>query len=360
MFKIHVKMKHKIKSTALLFFCIFGFLSCVQQPKKLTEKDMSAYLLVYFKEYGHHLYMALSSDGYTFTDVNNGDPVIRGDTIALQKGIRDPYIYRGPDNAFYLAMTDLHIYAQEEGYRETQWEREGYGWGNNRALVLMKSFDLINWTRANMRIDIAFPELEEISCAWAPGIIFDEEEGKIMVYFTMRVRNAPQRGGTVYIYLNDDFNQFLSPPKPLFESDSVRYIDSDITKIDNKFHMFIATSHGGRRTGIKQVISNHINRDYEYIPQFCDPEPGNCEGPNLWKRIGEDKWVLMYDVYSARPNNMGFSETSDFVNFTDLGHFNAGVMKTTNFTSPKHGAVIHLTAKEANRLAAHWGLNMRF
>ena len=55
---------------------------------------------------------------------------------------------RGPDGAFYLAMTDLHIYAREAGYRETQWERDGekYGWGNNRALVLMRSTDLIHWT----------------------------------------------------------------------------------------------------------------------------------------------------------------------------------------------------------------------
>jgi hypothetical protein len=32
------------------------------------------------------------------------------------------------------------------------------------------------------------------------------------------------------------------------------------------------------------------------------------------------------------------------------------VMKTTNFSSPKHGAVMSLTAAEAKRLADHWGL----
>ena len=32
-------------------------------------------------------------------------------------------------------MTDLHIYAQRDGYRDTEWERDGkeYGWGNNRG-----------------------------------------------------------------------------------------------------------------------------------------------------------------------------------------------------------------------------------
>jgi len=40
----------------------------------------------------------------------------------------------------------------------------------------------------------------------------------------------------------------------------------------------------------------------------------------------------MYDVYGARPNNMGFSETTDFATYKNIGHFNEGVMKTT--TSP--------------------------
>ena len=165
-----------------------------------SEKDMAAYLMVYFKDDTHSLYMALSPDGYSFTDVNNGQPVIAGDSIALQRGIRDPHIMRGPDGAFYLAMTDLHIYAREAGYRETQWERDGekYGWGNNRALVLMRSTDLIHWTRSNVRLDTAFPGYEEIGCAWAPETIYDKTEGKLMIYFTMRFGNG--RNKLYYAY----------------------------------------------------------------------------------------------------------------------------------------------------------------
>jgi hypothetical protein len=62
----------------------------------------------------------------------------------------------------------------------------------------------------------------------------------------------------------------------------------------------------------------------------------------------------MYDVYGARPNNMGFSETTDFVTYRDLGHFNEGVMKGTNFVRPKHGAVTHVTTSELNAIATHW------
>ena len=77
-------------------------------------KGNGAYLFTYFKDDTHSLYFAVSDDGYTFTDVNNGQPIIAGDTIAEQKGIRDPHIYRAPDGTFYIAMTDLHIFCPAE------------------------------------------------------------------------------------------------------------------------------------------------------------------------------------------------------------------------------------------------------
>jgi len=187
-----------------------------KKNKRLTEKDMRGYLMVYFKDETHGLYMALSEDGYTFTDINNGNPIIAGDTVALQKGIRDPHIMRGPDNAFYLAMTDLHIYARKEGIRNTDWERDGeeYGWGNNRSIILMKSYDLIKWTISNFRMDLAFPELEDIGCVWAPETIYDEEAGKLMVYYTMRLKNELNR--LYYSYVDDDFTRLVTAPRLLF------------------------------------------------------------------------------------------------------------------------------------------------
>jgi len=317
-----------------------------------TEKDMSAYLLVYFKDDTHSLYMALSSDGYTFTDINNGKPVIAGDSIAMQKGIRDPYIMRGPDGLFYLAMTDLHIFARKMGYRETEWERDGdkYAWGNNRGFVLMKSKDLIHWSRTNLRVDTSFPGYEEIGCSWAPELIYDKEKGKIMMYFTMRFGNGTNK--LYYTYLNDTFTKMETEPELLFEYPDKTCIDGDITQVGDKFHLFYVMHDNG--AGIKQAISEKINSGYIYAPEWIDPEPRACEAPNVWKRIGEDKWVLMYDIYGIKPHNFGFSETTDFVNFIDIGRFNEEVMKTTNFTSPKHGAVIHLTKREAKRLMNFW------
>ena len=353
----------KSMRTLLIFTTTLSFFvnqtSAQKKSRIPKEKDMSAYLLVYFKDDTHGLYMALSSDGYSFTDVNNAKPVIAGDTIALQKGIRDPHIMRGPDGAFYLAMTDLHIFAKKAGYRETEWERDGqeFGWGNNRSLVLMRSNDLINWSRTILRVDQAFPGLEEIGCAWAPETIYDAKKKKLMLYFTVRFKNGKNK--LYYTYMNDAFTKMETAPKLLFEyPKDLSYIDGDITKVGKKYHLFYVAHDSG--AGIKQAVSDSINSGYKYDAKWYDPEPKACEAPNVWKRIGTNKYVLMYDSYGIDPHNFGFSETSDFINFKNLGHFNEGVMKSTNFTSPKHGAIIHLTKKEAERLALYWGLKMKF
>ncbi|MDX8338919.1 glycoside hydrolase family 43 protein [Draconibacterium sp. IB214405] len=351
------KTIHRILALMLLVPLSF----CTPKSTGSDQKTMEANLLAYFKDDTHSLHFALSADGYTFTDVNNGEPVIAGDTIASQKGIRDPHITRGGDGAFYVAMTDLHLFAKQLGYRETTWERpqEEYDWGNNRGFVLMKSFDLIHWTHSNFLFDEAFENLKNIGCAWAPQTIYDPLQEKMMIYFTMRIGHGLTK--MYYAYTDDDFTQLITEPKLLFEypDENIQVLDADISEMpDGRYcMMYVAQENPG---GIKMAVSDSINAAYKYFPEWIDQEPGACEAPNVWKRIGSDKWVLMYDIFSIQPHNFGFVETADFIDFTNLGHFNEGVMKTTNFTSPKHGSVIQLTKKEALELAEHWNMDFKF
>lgn len=348
----------------LLYFIgiLLVTISCTQETNKsgLTEKDMGAYLFTYFTDPTHSLFMGVSRDGYSFTAVNNGDPIVAGDTIASQGGIRDPHIQRGPDGAFYLAMTDLHIFGRDKGYRDTEWERPGelFDWGNNRGFVLMKSFDLINWTRSNVYIDELFPELGDIGCAWAPQTIYDPVEDKMMLYFTMRLGRGKTK--LYYAYTDNDYTKLVSEPKILFEypNPDIQILDADITAMpDGRYcMMYVAQEANG---GVKMAISDKINEGYVYQPELVDFERGACEAPNVWKRIGEDKWVLMYDVFSIQPHNFGFAETSDFENFINLGRFNEGEMKITNAISPKHGSIIQITSEEADRLEQYWEANAR-
>jgi hypothetical protein len=318
---------------------------------KFNEKDAAGYLLVYFKDVNQSAYLAISTDGYNFTDINGGQPLFIGSQLAEQKGVRDPHITRGPDGAFYLAMTDLHIFGQRAGFRDSAWERPAakYGWGNNRAIVLMKSFDLIHWTHSDFRVDKAFPELGDIDCSWAPETIYDPQMKKMMVYFTIRYNNKDAH--LYYSYANDDFTKLETIPKRITE---IGGIDGDITKVEDQYQLFYV---GNAR--ILHSVSNKINEGFKTEGKRIDPETVSTEAPNVFKRIGSNIYVLMYDVYGLRPSNMGFSETTDFVTFKNLGHFNEGVMKATNFTSPKHGAVTYLTKKELKVIAHYWKVNIK-
>ena len=343
----------------ILACCLFTLGSHARQ---LREKDMGAYLFTYFSDPTHSLFMAVSYDGYTFTAVNNGQPIIAGDSIAEQHGIRDPHIYRAPNGKFYIAMTDLHVFGRQKGIRTTQWERpDRYGWGNNRGLVLMASDDLIHWTHHVARIDRLFPEhFGEIGCAWAPQTIWDPQVGKPMVYFTIR-QQAGGRTKLYYSYADEAFTTLETEPQLLFEypDSTIQVLDADICPMpDGRYFMtYVSQENPG---GIKYMISDRINHFDDYHAEQIDAERSGCEAPNVWKRIGENKWVVMYDIYSVNPHNFGFVETTDFKTFTPLGRFGEGKMKLTTgrsdqqFVSPKHGSVIHITKAEAKRLENYW------
>jgi hypothetical protein len=322
-----------------------------ENARPLEEKDFTGYVMVYFKDQTQSAYMAVSRDGYTFTDLNNGQPIFDGAKLAEQKGVRDPHIARGQDGGFYLVMTDLHIFGQRAGFRDTRWQRpeEKYGWGNNRAIVLMKSFDLINWMHSDFRVDTAFPELGDIDCSWAPQTIYDEAKDKMMVYFTIRYNN---KNANIYCsYANDDFTKLETIPAMIPD---IGGIDADITKVGDKYQMHYVSD-----AKVFHAVSGQIDKGYMAETRRIDPEKVSTEAPNVFKRLGTDTYVLMYDVYGARPNNMGFSETTDFITYKDIGHFNEGVMKGTNFSRPKHGAVTYLKLDELKAAAEHWKIQLQ-
>lgn len=319
-----------------------------------ADADKKAYLMVYHKDEDHGLHMAISYDGRQFRALNDDAPVIAGDTIAGQKGIRDPHIYRGPDGAFYMTMTDLHIYAKREGKRKTQWDRpaEIYGWGNNRGIVMMKSWDLIHWSHHAVAFDKLFTAWKEIGCAWAPATIYDDTEGKYMIYLTMRQKNEPNK--LYYSYVNEAFDSIETEPTLLFAypNEKISAIDGDITKIGNKYRLMYV-SHDGE-AGIKQAVSDRLTGGWHYDARWIDAAPVGCEAPHVYKLIGKDKWILMYDIYRQKPMTFGFEETEDFETFHNLGELNNGKMRGLNFSSPKHGAVVQITEEEAASLEKYW------
>ncbi len=326
----------------------------IYSPYRQEPRDN--YLMVYFTDPDHSVHFATSPDGYTFTSLNNGMPIIAGDTIADQKGIRDPHIGRGADGAFYMAMTDLHIFGKEKGYRDTQWERpaEQYSWGNNRGLVLMKSYDLINWTRSNVRIADLFPEkFGDVGCVWAPQTVWDDREQRPMIYFTMRIGNGKTK--LYYAYTDYDFTTLVTEPKELFEypNPEIQILDGDLTQMpDGNWCLSFVAQDG--QSGIRQAFGPTVTGPWTYEDVRVDFAGTSCEAPNMFRRAGTDTYVLLYDIFGRNPHNFGFAETTDFKNYTNIGELSEGVMTAPNFDSPKHGAIVPITETERRRLEMKW------
>ncbi|MGJ3629667.1 hypothetical protein AB5I41_27690 [Sphingomonas sp. MMS24-JH45] len=174
------------------------------------------------------------------------------------------------------------------------------------------------------------------------------------MYFSTRVRKG--LNSLVYAYADPAFRRLSTAPRPLFSlaERGAGAVDGDITHQGDRYHLFVSTDDGSGN--IRQAVSSRLDGGYRYESTKVNPEKVGTEAPTIWRRHGTDTYVLMYDVYAAKPNNMGFSETTDFRTFRSVGRFNepGSPMKTTNFTSPKHGSVTAITPAEAERLERYF------
>lgn len=146
-------MKHKI----LTFFlaCLVPWLAGAQQSansqNNVAEKDYIAYLFTYFT--GNHISeeavcYAVSTDGYTYWALNDNKPVIDSKIISSTGGVRDPHILRCEDGkTFYMVVTDMV---------------SDNGWDSNRAMVLLKSTDLVNWNHSVINMQKRYAGQEKL------------------------------------------------------------------------------------------------------------------------------------------------------------------------------------------------------
>ena len=301
-----------------------------------AQKNYAAYLFTYFTGNApekEQICYALSSDGWNYTPMNNGLPVIASDTIALTLCVRDPHILRGEDGWFYQVVTDM---------------KSSLGWSSNRGMVLMRSRDLIHWQHHT----IHFPErykgtmFEHVTRVWAPQTIFDKEAGKYMVYFSILTDDGSCPYDKVfYAYANSDFSDLEGEPKVLFDVQNAS-IDTDIVRDDDGlYHVFFKTE-GQRQKGIKQFITPvlHDNSKWELQPGMCQDTNKAVEGSGVF-RLFDGTWVLMYDCYTS--GHYQFCKSTDLRTFKQVQD-----TQTSGAFTPRHGTVIAITKDELELLKA--------
>lgn len=304
------------------------------QAAGIEEKDYAGYLFAYFtgnRIEEESIHFAISRDGYTFRALNGNKPVLDSRVISSTGGVRDPHILRAEDgHTFYMVATDMV---------------SGNGWSSNRAMVLLKSTDLIHWTHSVINIQKRYAGQERLRRVWAPQTIYDREAGKYIIYWSMLYE-----GGTdiiYYAYANDDFTDLEGEPRPLFlPADKKSCIDGDIVFKDGVYHLFYKTE--GHGNGIKTATTRSLTSGHwtEY-PDYKQQTKDAVEGAGTFKLIGQEKYILMYDVYMKGAYQ--FTET------TDLQHFQVVDHAVSMDFHPRHGTVIPVTRDELLRLTTQWG-----
>ena len=300
-----------------------------------SEKEpYVAYLFTYFT--GNQIdeeavRYAISQDGYNYKALNHNHPVIDSKTISSTGGVRDPHILRCEDGkTFYMVLTDMV---------------SANGWSSNRAMIMLKSTDLINWTSNVINIQQKYEGQEDLLRVWAPQTVYDHEAGKYMVYWSMKHGDGPDI--IYYAYANVDFTDIEGKPETLFlPKNGKSCIDGDIIYKDGIYHLFYKTEGDGN--GLKKATTTSLTSDnWVESDDYKQQTTEAVEGSSIFKLINSDTYILMYDVY--------MKGTYQFTESTDLEHFKVIDHQISMDFHPRHGTIIPITEKELNTLKDKWG-----
>ncbi|MDP4272229.1 MAG: LamG-like jellyroll fold domain-containing protein, partial [Bacteroidota bacterium] len=282
------------------------------------DEGFAAYLFAFFTGNSisqENIRFATSNDGFIYKALNNNNPVVAADTVATTSyGLRDPHILRGENNDYYMVATDM---------------RSSLGWSSNRAMVLMKSKDLINWTHVDLNIPQLYSQYAAADRVWAPQTIFDPKVGKYMIYFAMRLGSS-DFDKIYYAYANSTFTALESAPQLLFNNNGLSTIDADIVYKDGQYHMFFKTE--GNGNGIKRAVSNTLTGGYVLYDKYLQSTTNAVEGGCVYRMYNTDDWILIYDMYTSGAYQ--FTVSKDLINFSV-------VPNTVSFDfTPRHGTII--------------------
>jgi hypothetical protein len=274
-----------------------------------------AWLFAYFTEPGNQgIYLALSRDGYHYTELNDGRPWL---TPAHPGEImRDVYLTRGPNRTYQMVWT--------------------WNWRGN-SLGHASSPDLEHWSEQN-EIPI-MKEFSQTANVWAPEIYWDSKQSHWLLIWSSSMKDTTT-GHRIWSSSTTDFELFSKPAiffdpgyvvidATIFHGNDGRYrlIFKDQTYDPLAFQARVAT--GPTLNGPWSNISAPINESWS-------------EGPSAIQ-VG-DRFIVFYDHYRAPRARYEAVATRDWQHWEDI---------TAQISLPahcKHGSFLHIDAETADRL----------
>lgn len=353
------------------------------------EEEYEGYLFCHFTgtEGDHNceqIYFALAEDGFNFVDMNNKKPVLVSEIG--ETGVRDPFIYRSPvEDKFYILATDLSINARG-------------GWGSQRGqnaskdgsgkLVIWESEDLVDWGEPKL-VQVA-PEIAGM--AWAPEMIYDEENDQYVIIFSSSLLNPAVPGqqrtlakpDAIYYVTTYDFTDFSEPN--LFIDNQIDYdpgkqdrgvrkiIDATCMKIGDYYYAACKDGDNNEDGGIRVFRSETLYDPESWEKVFDLDELGfvpsqlgipsltnsSLEGPELfmfnqkdWADPDVPEYGLMGDQYMGGDGYLPF-KTTDIEDATNANGSWSSMKKGVDYSfdslKKRHGSVLNLTAEEIERI----------
>ena len=382
---------------------------------EIADEDYCAYLFGHFvgESYGttkngqkvatgEQMFFALADkdQGLKFKDLNNSKmgnlkPVLSSNVG--ERGVRDPFICRSPEgDTFYLIATDLSVYTRG-------------GWGNNNgvnkftitgshSITLWESHDLVNWTDARL-IEVAAPNA---GMAWAPEMIYSQETGEYVIFFSSTIIAKDENGQNPYIEVRDciyytttrDFHHFSETKKfiknqpypagqtdPQKQQDSPKAINNDERKIIDASVMRIGDyyysackdgdNHENNGGILIQRTQDLFDVDsWEKVMNLADIKM-QAEGRNADNKCLEGpEWFWLNQADRTDPNVPEIGLMADFYANTSVGYIpysttdiedadnangswrklRSGTDYSWDNQTKRHGTILRITEEEANRL----------
>lgn len=310
-----------------------------------AQNPLTGYVMAHFtgeSSTGQQIYLAHSRDGLHWTDLNNGNLVLRSN-VGTQ-GVRDPAIVRSPNgDRYWIIATDLCIGC-------------GQNWSDainngSRNLVVWESTNLVDWSAPRLlNVAGAIPDGRN---AWAPEAIWNPATNDYVLYWAT---NVPANGATkhrIYSARTTDFRTITTPQSYITRPGTQEIIDTQIVEVPSGVgsYRYVRASGDGQITleGSNSILGTWTNLGNLSGIGLTGSQ---VEGPMWMKFNDRNQWTLYLDQYSSGrgylPVLTGNPSSPGTYQIAASGSYELGG------TRKRHGSVLNLTAAEESRVLDRW------
>ncbi|MFK3985760.1 glycoside hydrolase family 43 protein [Micromonospora sp. NPDC050397] len=318
-------------------------------PRQASALDpIAGYLMAHFtgeSSTGQQIYLAQSTDGLRWTDLNNGGLVLRS-TVGT-RGVRDPALVRSPaGDRYWVIATDLCI-----GCGQSWSDAQNNG---SRHLVVWESTDLVNWSAPwLLNVAGAIPDGRN---AWAPEAIWNPDTGDYVLYWATNASLNGVMKHRIYSARTANFRSITTPQLYINRAGTQGIIDTQIVEMPPGVgsYRYVRSSGDGQITleGSNSILGTWTNLGNL---SGIGLNGSQVEGP-MWMRFNaRNEWALYLDQYASGRGYLPVLTTSPSsptsFRLPASGSYNMGG------TRKRHGSILNLTTAEQSRVLGRWGNN---